>query len=85
MACWRSGAGVGPARDGARRSAFAASGQRRADAPHAHRYQLQGERLLSDNLRLADELETSKLNLKDINEFLTNELKVCGLPRGGMA
>lgn len=30
-----------------------------------------------DNMRLADELETQKLNLRDINEFLTNELKVC--------
>ncbi len=27
-------------------------------------------------LKLSDELETQKLNLRDINEFLTNELKV---------
>lgn len=41
-----------------------------------HRYQDHGDRLQVDVVRLTDELETQKLNLRDINEFLTNELKV---------
>jgi hypothetical protein len=28
------------------------------------------------NIKLAEELETQKTNLRDVNEFLTNELKV---------
>ncbi|GBF97785.1 hypothetical protein Rsub_10210 [Raphidocelis subcapitata] len=39
------------------------------------RYQQLGERLQVENFKLSDELEASKLNLRDINEFLTNELK----------
>lgn len=42
----------------------------------ARSYQAHGDRLQGDVLRLGDELETQKLNLRDINEFLTNELKV---------
>ncbi|KIY91370.1 hypothetical protein MNEG_16594, partial [Monoraphidium neglectum] len=38
-------------------------------------YQQQGDRLQVENFKLSDELEASKLNLRDINEFLTNELK----------
>lgn len=33
------------------------------------------DHLTGENTRLADELETQKINLKDISEFLTNELK----------
>eukprot|EP00239_Pterosperma_sp_CCMP1384_P004132 CAMPEP_0197853914 /NCGR_PEP_ID=MMETSP1438-20131217/23662_1 /TAXON_ID=1461541 /ORGANISM="Pterosperma sp., Strain CCMP1384" /LENGTH=510 /DNA_ID=CAMNT_0043468489 /DNA_START=481 /DNA_END=2010 /DNA_ORIENTATION=- len=33
------------------------------------------DHLSGENVRLSDELETQKINLKDINEFLTNELK----------
>ncbi|EFJ51363.1 hypothetical protein VOLCADRAFT_103408 [Volvox carteri f. nagariensis] len=40
-----------------------------------NRYQEHGDRLQVDVLKLTDELETQKLNLRDINEFLTNELK----------
>eukprot|EP01026_Neomeris_dumetosa_P003582 TRINITY_DN10963_c0_g1_i1.p1 TRINITY_DN10963_c0_g1~~TRINITY_DN10963_c0_g1_i1.p1 ORF type:complete len:251 (-),score=42.48 TRINITY_DN10963_c0_g1_i1:21-773(-) len=43
------------------------------------RYQEQGDSLLLDNLKLSDELENSKCNLKEINEFLTNELKARAL------
>lgn len=43
------------------------------------RYQEQGEKLQVDNFRLSDELEAQKVNLKDINEFLTNELKARSL------
>lgn len=32
-----------------------------------------------DNFKLSEELETQKLNLRDINEFLTNELKARSL------
>lgn len=32
-----------------------------------------------DKIKLEDELETQKLNLRDINEFLTNELKARSL------
>ncbi|KAI8470963.1 MAG: hypothetical protein J3K34DRAFT_508062 [Monoraphidium minutum] len=39
------------------------------------RYQQQGDKLQVENFRLSDELEAQKLNLRDINEFLTNELK----------
>jgi DNA-binding transcriptional MerR regulator len=44
-------------------------------APPRRSYQQQGDKLLVENLKLADELEAQRLNLKDINEFLTNELK----------
>eukprot|EP00798_Chlamydomonas_sp_ICE-L_P009811 gene9811-7699_t len=43
------------------------------------RYQDTGDRLQIDNLKLTDELETQRLNLRDINEFLTNELKARSL------
>ena len=43
------------------------------------RYQEHGDKLQVNNMRLADELETQKLNLRDINEFLTNELKARSL------
>lgn len=39
------------------------------------RYQLQGERLQVENIKLSEELDSQKASLKDINEFLTNELK----------
>lgn len=44
-----------------------------------HRYQDHGDKLQVDNLKLNEELETQKLNLRDINEFLTNELKARSL------
>ncbi|KAG2488088.1 hypothetical protein HYH03_013391 [Edaphochlamys debaryana] len=44
-----------------------------------NRYQDNGDRLQVDVLKLTDELETQKLNLRDINEFLTNELKARSL------
>ncbi len=44
-----------------------------------NRYQEHGERLQVENIKLAEELETQKLNLRDINEFLTNELKARSL------
>ena len=34
---------------------------------------------MSENLKLYDELEVQRLNLHDINEFLTNELKARAL------
>lgn len=40
-----------------------------------YRYQLQGERLQVENIKLSEELDSQKTSLKDINEFLTNELK----------
>ncbi|MEW5319047.1 MAG: hypothetical protein WDW38_010223 [Sanguina aurantia] len=43
------------------------------------RYQENGEKLVVDNFKLSEELETQKLNLRDINEFLTNELKARSL------
>eukprot|EP00955_Chlamydomonas_euryale_P096921 365042-Chlamydomonas_euryale.AAC.26 len=43
------------------------------------RYQEFGDKLHFDNIRLNEELETQKLNLRDINEFLTNELKARSL------
>lgn len=43
------------------------------------RYQEHGEKLQVDKIKLEDELETQKLNLRDINEFLTNELKARSL------
>lgn len=46
---------------------------------HARRYQEFGDRLQVDNIKLNEELETQKLNLRDINEFLTNELKARSL------
>jgi hypothetical protein len=39
------------------------------------RYQARGRVLASTNLELIDELETQKVNLKDINEYLTSELR----------
>ncbi|GMH42618.1 hypothetical protein BSKO_10537 [Bryopsis sp. KO-2023] len=39
------------------------------------RYQLQGERLQVENIKLTQELDNQKANLRDINEFLTNELQ----------
>ncbi|GLI71142.1 hypothetical protein VaNZ11_016242 [Volvox africanus] len=44
-----------------------------------NRYQEHGDRLQVDVLKLTDDLETQKLNLRDINEFLTNELKARSL------
>jgi len=38
------------------------------------RHQERGEVLLVENARLGQDLETQKLNLADINEFLTSEL-----------
>ena len=35
--------------------------------------------MLVENVRLADELEANRVNLHDINEFLTNELKARAL------
>ncbi len=43
------------------------------------RYHERGEQLLVANVKLADELENNRLNLHDINEFLTNELKARAL------
>ena len=43
------------------------------------RYQELGEKLQVENFKLSDELAEQRLNLKDINEFLTNELKVRSL------
>lgn len=43
------------------------------------RYQDTGDKLQVENVKLNEELETSKNNLKDINEFLTNELKARSL------
>ncbi|KAK9817802.1 hypothetical protein WJX72_002415 [[Myrmecia] bisecta] len=43
------------------------------------RYQERGETLLIENVKLTDELEEQKDNLRDINEFLTNELKARSL------
>lgn len=37
-----------------------------------------------ENVKLNDELETQKLNLRDINEFLTNELKARSLTTSAM-
>jgi hypothetical protein len=48
--------------------------------PLSHRrYQEFGDKLQVDNIKLNEELETQKLNLRDINEFLTNELKARSL------
>ena len=43
------------------------------------RYQDNADKLQVDNIKLEEELETQKLNLRDINEFLTNELKARSL------
>mmetsp|Transcript_31038 Transcript_31038/g.73792 ORF Transcript_31038/g.73792 Transcript_31038/m.73792 type:complete len:572 (-) Transcript_31038:333-2048(-) len=43
------------------------------------KYQSKGEALEDENSRLAKELDQSRLNLRDINEFLTNELKARSL------
>ena len=45
----------------------------------ACRYQERGELLLVENVKLCEELEVQKVNLRDINEFLTNELKARSL------
>lgn len=47
--------------------------------PHSYylcRYQSNGDKLQLENIRLIEDLDIQKLNLRDINEFLTNELKV---------
>ncbi|GFH23242.1 uncharacterized protein HaLaN_20829, partial [Haematococcus lacustris] len=43
------------------------------------RYQDHGDQLQIENFKLSDDLETQKTNLRDINEFLTNELKARSL------
>ncbi|GAX79973.1 hypothetical protein CEUSTIGMA_g7412.t1 [Chlamydomonas eustigma] len=48
------------------------------------RYQDFGDRLQVENVKLNEELETQKLNLRDINEFLTNELKARSLTTSAM-
>ncbi len=48
------------------------------------RYQEFGDRLQVENVKLNEELETQKLNLRDINEFLTNELKARSLTTSAM-
>ena len=57
------------------------SGEVSGTAPiHAAcRYQERGELLLVENVKLCEELEVQKVNLRDINEFLTNELKARSL------
>ncbi len=45
----------------------------------ACRYQEHGDNLQIENIKLTEDLETQKLNLRDINEFLTNELKARSL------
>jgi hypothetical protein len=45
----------------------------------ARRYQEHGDQLQIENFKLSEDLETQKLNLRDINEFLTNELKARSL------
>lgn len=42
------------------------------------RHQERGDSLLIENARLGQDLETQKLNLADINEFLTSELEASG-------
>ena len=37
-----------------------------------------------ENAKLSEDLETQKLNLRDINEFLTNELKARSLTTSAM-
>lgn len=48
------------------------------------RYQDFGDKLHVDNIKLEEELEQQKLNLRDINEFLTNELKARSLTTSAM-
>lgn len=43
------------------------------------RYQEQGEKLQVENFKLFEELEIQRVNLRDISEFLTNELKARSL------
>eukprot|EP00803_Ostreobium_quekettii_P004601 evm.model.scf_1052.4 EVM.evm.TU.scf_1052.4 scf_1052:32928-39739(+) len=43
------------------------------------RYQEQGEKLHVENIKLSEELDAQKGNLRDVNEFLTNELKARSL------
>ena len=50
-----------------------------AHAPSLRRYQGHGDQLQVENIKLSEALETQKLNLRDINEFLTNELKARSL------
>lgn len=47
--------------------------------PRTRRYQANGDRLQLENIRLNEDLDTQKLNLRDINDFLTNELKARSL------
>ena len=42
------------------------------------RHQERGDNLFIENARLGQDLETQKLNLADINEFLTSELEASG-------
>jgi len=49
-----------------------------------HRYQDFGDRLQVENAKLSEDLETQQLNLRDINEFLTNELKARSLTTSAM-
>lgn len=48
------------------------------------KYQSRGKALADVNLELIDELETQKVNLKDINSYLTNELCAKELATGEM-
>jgi hypothetical protein len=43
------------------------------------KFQSTSETLEDENLKLSKELEVSRINLRDINEFLTNELKARSL------
>ncbi|KAF5838664.1 hypothetical protein DUNSADRAFT_2428 [Dunaliella salina] len=43
------------------------------------RYQANGDRLQLENIKLGEDLDIQRLNLRDINEFLTNELKARSL------
>ena len=43
------------------------------------KFQSKGEVLEDENVKLSKELEQSRINLRDINEFLTNELKARSL------
>ena len=50
----------------------------------AHSPSVLGDKLHVDNIKLEEELEQQKLNLRDINEFLTNELKARSLTTSAM-
>lgn len=43
-----------------------------------YRHRERGDTLFIENARLGQDLETQKLNLADINEFLTSELEASG-------